>query len=43
MTDVLQISLRGGGQVGVIAPREGEDLILARTVGHLRIESGRVA
>jgi hypothetical protein len=28
----------GGGQVGVIAPREGEDLILARTVGHLRIE-----
>lgn len=28
----------GGGQVGVIQPREGEDLILARTVGHLRLE-----
>jgi len=28
----------GGGQVGVIAPREGEDLILLRTIGHLRIE-----
>lgn len=28
----------GGGQMGVIAPREGEDLILQRTVGHLRIE-----
>lgn len=27
----------GGGQVGVIQPREGEDLILARTVGHLKI------
>lgn len=27
----------GGGQVGVIAPREGEDLILARSIGHLRI------
>jgi hypothetical protein len=27
----------GGGQVGVIAPREGEDLILLRTVGHLKI------
>jgi hypothetical protein len=26
----------GGGQVGVIAPREGEDLILQRTIGHLR-------
>lgn len=28
----------GGGQMGQIVPREGEDLILARTVGHLRIE-----
>jgi len=28
----------GGGQVGVIAPREGEDLILRRTIGHLRLD-----
>lgn len=28
----------GGGQMGTIAPREGEDLILARTVGSLKIE-----
>ena len=28
----------GGGQLGTIAPREGEDLILLRTVGHLRVE-----
>lgn len=27
----------GGGQVGAIAPREGEDLILQRTIGHLRL------
>lgn len=31
----------GGGQMGTIVPREGEDLILARTVGHLRIEPVR--
>ncbi|HUW15601.1 MAG TPA: hypothetical protein VMW94_00870 [Actinomycetes bacterium] len=28
----------GGGQVGSIVPREGEDLILRRTVGHLRLD-----
>jgi hypothetical protein len=27
----------GGGQVGVIVPREGEDLILERTIGSLRL------
>jgi len=28
----------GGGQVGSIVPREGEDLILRRTIGHLRLD-----
>ena len=27
----------GGGNVGVISPRESEDTILRRTVGHLRL------
>jgi hypothetical protein len=32
----------GGGQMGLLVPREGEDTILRRTVGHLRL-MGKVA